>query len=92
MQAQDSQSTAAGSEIDSLDELENRVVEIVEQLRQARDLQRQAQREAEQLRARLASKDRELAHLRASAGSVEEQRGEVRRRIESLLDSVEKLS
>ena len=55
-------------------------------------MQRQAEREAEQLRGQLAGKERELAQLRTSAGSAAERQGEVRRRVESLLESVERLN
>ncbi len=91
MESQDLTSTANVTEIGSLDKLENRIVEVVEQLRKAQELRLQAELEAEQLRGQLASKNRKLAQLQASAGSVEEQRGECRRRIESLLELVEKL-
>ncbi len=92
MEAHDPEVTADASKIDSLQLLENRIVEIVEQLRRAREFQQQAEQEADRLRGRLERQERELAQLRASAGSAEGQRGEVRRRIESLLESVEKLS
>lgn len=91
MATQELQSTAEVSATGSFEELENRIAAIVEQLRQEREARLQAERETERLRARLAEWERELARLRSYAGDIDGQRKEVIRRVESLLETVEKL-
>lgn len=75
-ESQDGKSTAAASATDSLDRLENRIVEAAAQLRRERESRLRAEQEAERLRALLADKDSKLK--------------QARQRVESLLESIEK--
>ncbi len=79
------------SDINALERLESRIVEIVDQLRSARALHQEVEQEAEMLRGQLEEKEREITQLRALTSGSDAQQGEVRRRIESLLERVEGL-
>ena len=79
------------ADINALEKLETRIVEIVEQLRSARELQHEAEQEAEKLRGQLDGKEQEITQLRTLTNGAEGQRSEVRRRIETLLEKIDGL-
>lgn len=91
MEAQGTGSSGESADLNSLEKLETRIVEIVEQLRSARELQQEAEQEAEKLRGQLDEKEREIEQLKVLASGADGTRGEVRRRIEGLLEKIEGL-
>lgn len=91
MEPQGLEMTDTASDLNALERLENRIVEIVEQLRSARALQQEAEQEAEKLRGQLEEKELEISQLRSLTSGSDAQQSEVRRRIESLLERVEGL-
>jgi|GEM_PF-2319612 len=74
-----------------LEKLEERIVDMVEQLKQSRRKQAAAEKEAAELREELAGKERELDELRSSQSDAEGDREAVRRRIEGLLDRIDSM-
>ena len=91
MEPQGLEMTNTASDLNALERLENRIVEIVEQLRSARALQQEAEQEAEKLRGQLEEKELKISQMRALTSGSDAQQSEVRRRIESLLERVEGL-
>ena len=91
MEPQGLEMTNTASDLNALERLENRIVEIVEQLRSARALQQEAEQESEKLRGQLEEKELEISQMRALTSGSDAQQSEVRRRIESLLERVEGL-
>ncbi len=91
MEPQGLELTDTASDLNALERLENRIVEIVEQLRSARALQQEAEQETENLRGQLEEKELKNAQMRALTSGSDAQKSEVRRRIESLLERVEGL-
>jgi len=91
MEPQGLELTDTASDLNALERLENRIVEIVEQLRSARALQQEAEQEAEKLRGQLEEKELKISQMRALTSGSDAQQSEVRRRIESLLERVEGL-
>jgi len=91
MEPQGLELTDTASDLNALERLENRIVEIVEQLRSARALQQEAEQETENLRGQLEEKELKISQMRALTSGSDAQQSEVRRRIESLLERVEGL-
>ena len=78
-------------DVEALERLEARVLEIVEQLRETRARQLAAEKDVELLRHELAEKDRLIEKLEAERSDDQTSRKAVRGRIESLLERVESL-
>lgn len=72
-----------------LEQLEKRIVEMVEQLRDARRQQAAANQEIEQLRNALADREKQLERASDEHAQMESGQREVRSRIESLLDRLD---
>jgi len=72
-----------------LEQLEKRILEMVDQLREARRKQAAADQEIGRLRSALAEKEKQLERLNAAQEQVESGKREVRSRIESLLDRLD---
>jgi len=69
--------------------LEARVLDMVEQLKEARNRQLAAEKEATRLRGELHDKNQRIAELEARSAEGSNSRKAVRNRIESLLDRIE---
>jgi chromosome segregation ATPase len=78
-------------DVEALERLESRVLDMVEQLRDARTRQLAAEKETARLREQLSEKERRLAELEARSDEGQNTRKAVRGRIESLLDRIEAL-
>jgi len=79
-------------EVAALDRLERRVIETVDQLRDARRRLAKAEEHAQALQKELSERDREISRLTATQEESEKSRRTVRTRLENLLerlDSVE---
>ena len=74
-----------------LEKLEERIVQMVDQLQQSRRKQAAAEKEAADLREELAEKERELDELRATQSDAAGDREAVRQRIEGLLDRIDSM-
>lgn len=78
-------------DVEALERLESRVLDMVEQLRDARGRQLAAEKETSKLREQLSEKERRIAELEARSDEGQSTRKVVRSRIESLLDRIETL-
>ena len=77
-------------DIGPFDELERRVLGLVEQLREARTAKVQAELEAERLRDQVRERDTQIVVLKGELRS-DSTRGAVKRRVEALLRKVSEL-
>lgn len=71
--------------------LEARVLDMVEQLKEARSRQASAERDAAKLREEVNEKNKRIAELEARSAEGNSSRKAVRSRIESLLDRIESM-
>lgn len=78
-------------DVEALERLEARILEMVEQLREARRKQLSAEKETVRLKDELAEKERTIEKLQAQRDDGQQGRKVVRSRIESLLDRIESL-
>lgn len=78
-------------ELAPLEQLEKRILDMVEQLREARRKQAAADQEIGRLKAALADKEKQLEKFQTEQAQVETGKREVRSRIESLLDRLDSL-
>ena len=78
-------------ELGPLEQLEKRILDMVEQLREARRKQAAADQEISRLRAAVADKEKQLERLSAEQAQVESGKQQVRSRIESLLDRLDSI-
>ena len=75
----------------AFEELEQRVLQLVTELKEAKRREALAVDEATELKVALADKDRVIERLRAARGKTERGREAIRKRVEALLVRVEKL-
>ena len=78
-------------DVEALERLEARILEMVEQLRDARRKQVAAEKESARLKEELAERERTIERLEALRDDGQQGRKAVRSRIESLLDRIESL-
>lgn len=78
-----------GDDLAPLEQLEKRILDMVEQLQEARRKQAAADQEIGRLRSTLADKEKQLERLHAEQEQIESGKREVRSRIESLLDRLD---
>lgn len=76
-------------DVEALELLEARVLDMVQQLRDARGRQQAAEQESVRLRAELAEKSAKLTELETLANEGQSSRKVVKSRIESLLERIE---
>ena len=78
-------------DVAAFERLEERILALVEQLREERRRGRAAQEEIESLRARVVDRERQIERLGKDQSQAETARREVRDRIESLLTRLESI-
>ena len=73
----------------SLERLESRILNTIEQLRESRRRQAQAEENAAHFEGLLSGKEQEIERLTAEIEEIRSERREVTRRIESLLNQID---
>ena len=82
---------ADSQDVEALEMLEARVLDMVDQLKEARARQLAAEKEAAKLRTEISDKNNRIAELEARSSEGQNSRKLVRSRIETLLDRIEAL-
>ncbi len=78
-------------DVEALDRLEGRVLEIVEQLREAKRRLAAAEQETERLRERLREAERRARTIDSNRTKTRADQDEIRRRIEALIGKIESM-
>ena len=78
-------------DVEALDRLESRVLEMVEQLREARRQLAASEDEAAQLRQKLSAAEERVRAVEGERTNTQAGRDEVRRRIEALIGRIESM-
>ena len=76
-------------DVDALDRLESRILEIVEQLREAKRQLSASEQESRRLREKLAEAENRAKVIESDRTKTRAGRDEIRRRIESLVSKIE---
>lgn len=83
--------TDAPDETAALDLLETKIIAIVDQLKEARELRERAESRAAELEGKISKLEETVNHLRSQSSAADKTQKSVRSRVESLLERLESL-
>lgn len=83
--------TAEPDETAALDQLETKIIAIVDQLKEARTLRERAESRAAELEGKISKLEETVNQLRSQSSAAEKTQKSVRNRVESLLERLESI-